>query len=286
MSTGTDPAHSVRSWLRAHRRLPRLDCELLLCHRLGLSRAQVMAAPERIIDAAALSTLESLAARLQEGEPLAYVLGEREFWGLSLRVTPDVLIPRPETETLVELALPLVNSGDRVLDLGTGSGAIAIALAKSLTLEVWASDVSPAALKVAADNAGRHNAPVTFFESDWFEQVPGRFHLIAANPPYVAADDPHLPGLRHEPKGALVSGAEGMDDLARIIGSADSFLHPGGWLLVEHGWNQKRPVTDCFLRQGYCEVATRQDLAGLDRVTFGRKAYPVTAGELRGSDET
>lgn len=282
MDAGVDPAHSVGSWLRVHRALPRLDCELLLCHRLGLSRAQVIAAPERSIDPAELSTLESLAARLQEGEPLAYVLGEREFWGLTLRVTPDVLIPRPETETLVELALPRLASGDRVLDLGTGSGAIAIALAKGLALDVWASDISPAALAVATHNAERHNAPVKFLESDWFAQVNGRFHLIVANPPYVAAGDPHLPGLRHEPPGALVGGADGMDDLATIIGGAGNHLHPGGWLLVEHGWDQKQPVTDCFLREGFSEVATRQDLAGLDRVTLGRKEYPWTADDVRG----
>ena len=285
-SPPTQPAIgcSIGAWVRAQHPLPRLECELLLCHHLGIDRARVIACPERLLSAAELEALDSDAARLHSGEPLAYLLGEREFWGLAFKVTPDVLIPRPETETLVELALEHLTPGSRVLDLGTGSGAIAIALATSLPLEIVALDSSAAALDVAAANARHNRAAVHFLVSDWYSAISVQvgddtpdctathsdpYHLIVANPPYIAEGDPHLPALHYEPRCALVSGKSGLDDLTTIIRGAASYLLPGGRLLVEHGWNQGEAVRDLFAHAGFLHIATHRDLAGQERITGG-----------------
>ena len=264
-------SQTLAGWLERHAGLPDSDRNFLLCHRLGIDRAALILNRTHFIDAATWETLEADAARLAAGEPLAYVLGEWSFWDFDLAVSPDVLVPRPETETLVEAALARAHPGERVLDLGTGSGAIAIALARSRQLEVLAVDASSAALAIARENAERLEAPVTFLQSDWFAEVSGAFELIVANPPYVAEQDPHLPALGFEPVSALVSGPEGLDDLRQIISQASDYLAVGGWLLVEHGYDQAEVVGSLFAAAGFEAIECLQDLGGQPRVTLGRQ---------------
>ena len=240
---------TIAGWLNEQAVLDRLDRDLLLSEVLGLDRAQIIAHPERELERAELDALQRLAQRRQLGEPAAYILGRKEFWSLELKVTPAVLIPRPETELLVEQALTINRQavgdqavrehGQRVLDLGTGSGAIAIAIATELQhAEVCASDISQAALKVAATNAATHNAAVTFIASDWFVNISGNFHTIVSNPPYVPHADPHLRSLEAEPRRALVSGREGLDAIRYIVPAARAHLEDHGWLIIEHGHDQ------------------------------------------------
>ena len=262
-------SHTLAAWLEQHAELPESDRDFLLCHRLGLSRAKLKLSTEQTIDAGTWTQLEADAARLAEGEPLAYVIGEWSFWDFDLNVSPDVLVPRPETECLVEAALARARTGARALDLGTGSGAIAIALARTSTLDVVATDISPAALKIASSNAQNLNAEVQFLHSDWFAAVPGRFDLIVANPPYIAAGDPHLPALSFEPSGALVAGPQGLDDLRKIISAAPDYLAPSGWLLVEHGYDQAGAVRALFAEAGFEGIECLKDLGGQPRVTLG-----------------
>ena len=262
---------TLDGWLRQDAAVPRLERELLLMHHLGINRAGLIRGAQDELSPCLLQALESDCARLAAGEPLAYLTGERGFWDFTLTVTPDVLIPRPETETLVEAALDRLSPGDRVLDLGTGSGAIALALARSGRADVTAVDDSEAALAVARANAERLGASIRLLESNWFEQVTGSFDMIVANPPYVAEGDPHLPALAREPKRALVAGKNGLDDLHRIITSAPTYLEPGGWLLVEHGYNQAGPVAHAFTTAGFKAVEGLQDLGGQPRVTLGQR---------------
>ena len=262
---------TLAGWLERHAELPDSDRDFLLCHRLGLDRAALLLEPARTIDTETWNTLEDDAARLNAGEPLAYVLGEWSFWDFDLIVTPAVLIPRPETETLVEAALARAHPGARILDLGTGSGAIAIALARAQALDVVAVDASLAALEIARENAARLEAAVTFLAGDWFSAVAGPFDLIVANPPYVAEQDPHLPALVFEPDSALVSGPEGLDALSLIIAEAPGHLRPGGWLLVEHGYDQQAAVGDLFAAAGLEAIECLPDLGGHPRVTLGRQ---------------
>lgn len=261
---------TVASWLARHGGLPRLELELLLCRHLDLTRAGLTANPDQPVEGAPHATLTRDVGRLSRGEPLAYILGEREFWDFTLEVSPAVLIPRPETETLVEEALARLQPGDRVLDLGTGSGAIAIALARAAEAAVVAVDASTPALEVAARNAARLGATVEFRHGNWFEPVPERFRMIAANPPYVAEGDPHLKALAFEPMEALISGPDGLRDLDIIIANAPDHLAPGGWLLVEHGWDQADAVARRFRAVGFEAVSAVPDLGGQPRVTAGR----------------
>ncbi len=264
-------SQTVAGWLEQHAELPDADRDFLLCHRLGLDRAALVLDSRRTIDPETLSTLEGDATRLAAGEPLAYVLGEWSFWDFDLTVSADVLVPRPETEILVEAALDRVRPGARVLDLGTGSGAIAIALARTADLDLLAVDESAAALAIARKNAARLKAAVTFLESDWFSAITGCFDLIVANPPYVAEDDPHLTALSFEPGSALISGPDGLDDLRRIIPPAPGYLASAGWLLVEHGYDQEAAVRDLFADAGFEAIECRKDLGGQPRVTIGRR---------------
>ena len=220
---------------------------------------------------------EALLARRLAGEPMAYLLGHREFMGHRFRVTPDVLIPRPDTEVLVETALECVAgvAGPAVLDLGTGSGAIAISIALARRdARVMASDVSAAALAVAAGNAWELTASVRFVEGSWYGAVPAGegFDLIVSNPPYVASDDPHLDqgDVRFEPRGALTDVAGGLEDLGRIVAGAGRHLKPGGALWMEHGWDQAQAVRDLLAAAGFEDVHSRQDLAGIERISGGR----------------
>jgi len=256
----------------------RLEAQILLCHALKQPRSWLIAHDRDALDPGQAVVFLALLERRLAGEPIAYITGEREFYGLSFQVTPAVLIPRPETELLVELALARLpeNHAWRVLDLGTGSGAIALTLAKLRPqAAVTAVDISPVALAVARDNAQRlATANVDFVQSAWFAGLPPhrRFDLIVANPPYIAAGDPHLAqgDVRFEPSTALASGLDGLDDIRAIIGGAAVHLAPGGWLLFEHGYDQAEACRALLGQAGFCEVASADDLAGIARVTLGK----------------
>lgn len=255
------------------------EAELLLMHVLGCSHGWLYAHGSDVLAADAAGRFDELARRRVAGEPVAYLTGRRGFWTLDLQVGPQTLIPRPETELLVELALERLPAGAscRVADLGTGSGAIALAIASERpSAGVVATDASLTALEVARANAAALGlSRVEFRGGDWFAPLAGeRFDLVASNPPYIAAGDPHLArgDLRHEPVSALASGPEGLDDLRTLIAAAPAYLHPGGWLLLEHGHDQG-PAVRALLRQaGFGEVATAVDLEGRDRVSLGRAA--------------
>ena len=256
---------------------PGHEAEILLAAALGRSRAWVMAHPEeRILDCEATDRYEAHVTRRSHGEPVAYVLGEKEFWSLPLEVTPDVLVPRPETELVVELALTHLprDQEARVLDLAAGSGAIALALARELPrTTVVGTDISAAAIAVARHNAQRLGlANVQFRTGNWFDPVTDeRFDLIASNPPYIAESDDRVePAVRRfEPHAALFGGADGLEALRVIAGTAAGHLSPGGWLVVEHGDRQGPAVRELLRAGGFADVRTHQDLAGLDRCTEG-----------------
>jgi release factor glutamine methyltransferase len=257
--------------------LARLDAQLLLLHALGRpaqDRAWLIAHDDDPLEPVPVSRFTELCARRAAGEPVAYLVGEKEFFGLALAVDARVLVPRPDTETLVEWALERLAglAGPRVIDLGTGSGAIALALQQARPdARVEAVDRSADALKVAAANARRLGLPVRFRRADWLEDAGGNYDLIVSNPPYIAACDPHLPALRHEPTGALVSGPDGLDDICRIVAAAPAHLRPGGWLLLEHGWDQAAAVRKLLTDAGLAQAASRADLAGLERCSGARR---------------
>jgi release factor glutamine methyltransferase len=255
---------------------PQLDASILLCHVLDCPRSFLLSHPETALSPAQRQAFEALVARRAQGEPVAYLTGVKEFWSLELKVTPDVLIPRPETETLVEAALARMPPERplRVAELGTGSGAIALALARERPrAHVVGTDISDAALAVARQNERLHAIPnVVFHESIWFAALEGqRFDLIVSNPPYVAEHDPHLDALRHEPRTALVAGPDGLDALRIIIREAPGYLESGGWLLVEHSAEQGEAVRGLFGAAGFTAIETLPDLAGLPRVSLGSK---------------
>jgi release factor glutamine methyltransferase len=261
----------------ARGRIPAAETRLLLGALTGASTAQIAAYPERGLEPGLALRFVDMLVRREQGEPVAYLLGEREFYGRSFRVSPAVLIPRPETELIVDTVLARVvkDAALRILDLGTGSGALAVSLALELpAAQVTAVDISPAALAVAAANAQRLGARLRCLESDWFAALQGEvFDLIVSNPPYIAAGDPHLEegDVRFEPPGALASGPAGLDDLARIAAEAPAYLNSGGWLLMEHGYDQGAAVRDLLLARGFLDVASARDLAGIERIGFGRR---------------
>ena len=258
---------------------PRLDAELLLAHALGKPRSHLHAHPEETPSVTALESFRQLIAGRCRGEPIAYLTSKREFWSLELKVNPSTLIPRHETELLVDLALQRIPASAEwdLLDLGTGSGAIALALARERPrCRVVATDMSETALVVAADNASALGiANVEFLHGDWFAPVAKRrFELVVSNPPYVAEQDPHLTlgDARFEPRSALASGPDGLGDLRRIVGSASAHLEPLGWLLLEHGHEQGAAVHALLASRGFTDVATSKDLSGQDRVSTGQRA--------------
>jgi release factor glutamine methyltransferase len=254
-----------------------LEARILVSHALQLSRVQLITRSERQLSEEEARLLSTLFQRRIAGEPIAYLVGEREFFGLMFHTTPDVLIPRPETELLVELALHNLPQGGRVLDLGTGSGAIAVAIAHQRPdAQVTASDRSTAALQIAARNAARNQSAVVFIESDWYAAIPpGQFELVVSNPPYIVAGDPHLSqgDLRHEPIDALTDHGDGLAALREIVAGAPARLAPGGWLLMEHGYDQAAAVRALLATQGFAEVQSWRDLAGIERVSGGRRLF-------------
>lgn len=273
----TTVANAIRE---AAQRLPgeeaRMEAELLLAHALGQPRSWFYAHSGDVMDGAAARAFDALLRRREQGEPVAQITGHRGFWSLDLAVTPDTLIPRPETELLVELALdrlPVAEMG-QVLDLGTGTGAIALAIASERPLvDVTAVDASQKALDVAAGNAADAGLPLRLLQGDWYAPVAGEvFRMIVSNPPYIAEGDPHLGqgDLRFEPRSALASGPDGLDALRVIVAGAPAHLLPGGWLLVEHGFDQGAAVRSLFQAQGFAHVATQRDLERRDRVTLGQ----------------
>jgi release factor glutamine methyltransferase len=270
--------HRLDALLRdAGARIDPVDAQWLLVHALGKPRSWLYAHGDDVADAALVARFETLVARRVAGEPVAYLTGRRGFWSFDLTVTPATLIPRVETELLVELALARLprDREPRIADLGTGSGAIALALAHERPrARVVATDASDAALAVARDNAialGIDN--IDFRRGDWLAALSGeRFDLIASNPPYIAGDDPHLGvgDLRHEPAAALASGYDGLDAIRMIVRDAPAHLVTDGWLLLEHGLEQGRAVRELLHAAGFVDVATEHDLEGRDRVTLGR----------------
>jgi release factor glutamine methyltransferase len=246
------------------------EARLLLSAAAGFSEASVVAFPERHLPPEIEKSFLEFAKRRRAGEPVAYILGRKEFYGLELVVTPAVLIPRPETELLVDLALERTFS--TILDLGTGSGAVALALKHERPqARVVAVEASAAALAVARRNAVKHGLDIEFRHGRWFENLgEERFELIVANPPYIAAGDPHLSELRFEPGTALVSGADGLDAIREIVRAAPAHLAPGGWLLLEHGQGQEGGVKDLLLAAGFGSPGVWPDLAGIARVSGGK----------------
>jgi len=255
--------------------LDALENRILLCHALRLPRVALITQSERVLTIEETTTLNALVQRRLDGEPIAYIVGEREFFGLPFKVTPAVLIPRPDTELLVELALERVAPQQRLLDMGTGSGAIAVAIAQTRPdLDVTALDVSDAALDIARANAATNAARVRFVRSDWYAALgEDRFDLIVSNPPYIVAGDRHLGegDLRFEPVDALTDHADGLSDIRTIIDGAGPHLAAHGWLLLEHGYDQAEAVRALLTARGFTEVQSWRDLAGIERVSGGRR---------------
>ena len=261
---------TLGQWLAGNGDLDRIDRELLASRVLNLTRAQVIARPETQLSSSQRDSLDQLAERRRR-EPWAYITGEKEFFGLRLAVGPDVLVPRPETERLVELAIEGAPQGGRMLDLGTGSGCIAVAVKMHRPdLRITAADISPAALETAQRNARRHGAELEFVQSDWFRALAGRFDWIACNPPYIADSDAALNDLCAEPRIALAGGPQGLAAVNAVIKGSGAHLKAGGTLALEHGRDQVQAVrghlTDC----GFVSVQSQKDLADHPRISLGR----------------
>ena len=304
-----DTLRTALQWAQALG-LERLDAQWLLLHALGRAaseRSWLLAHDDEPLPPTAAARYADLCQRRRDGVPLAYLSGERGFFGLTLRVDARVLDPRPDTETLVEWALALLppDRSAHVLDLGTGSGAIALAIQHARPRsDVWGLDASTDALTVAAANGQRLGLPVRWLRGHWWDDWrpwptdarpgdaasapwPPRFDLVVANPPYLRADDPHLPALRHEPRAALVGGTDGLQDLRAIVAGAPLHLRPGGWLLLEHGWDQADAVADLLRARGFTDIDHRRDLGGHRRCTGGRWGDgPTGAAAIDGTDAT
>jgi len=258
--------------------LPAMEARILLMHVLGKTRIQLITQSDTLLTDVELRTYQTLVQRRIDGEPIAYLTGQREFYGLNLTVTPDVLIPRADTELLVDLALQYTPQHSTLLDLGTGSGAIAVAIAQQRSdLQLWACDISAAALKVAQSNADRYASPcaIQFVLSDWYAGLPERqWHTIVSNPPYIRQNDSHLSqgDLRFEPQNALTDHADGLSAYRTLISGAPQRLMAGGWLLLEHGYDQAQAVRALLAAQPFTQIQSWRDLAGIERVSGAQLA--------------
>ena len=253
----------------------RLDSQVLLAYALNVSRTWLFTWPDKALDGATLTAFSALIDERKSGTPIAYITGYRDFWSLRLKVTPDTLIPRADTELLVETALTLKNVEKPcdVIDLGTGTGAIALSLANECpSWRITATDINPETLAVAKENAQNLELTVSFKESAWFDAISDRFDLIISNPPYIESDDPHLQqgDLRFEPAGALASGKDGLDDIRLLVKQALKHLKKDGYLLLEHGYQQADAVRNLMTKAGYTDIETHQDIEDRDRVTLGK----------------
>ena len=273
------PPLTIASWLRQQGSLARLELEVALCHALDCSRAHLLSHPEQQLTFAELKQLSHWTHQLRNHIPLAYLTGEQEFWGLSLSIDARVLVPRPDTEILVECALECLPDAPastqaralQALDLGTGSGAIALAIAQErCDVDIHACDISAECLAVAEVNSRALGLPISLRLSDWFERIDQRFHVIVANPPYIDSADPHLSQLQAEPRAALVAQNHGLADLQAIIERAPAHLHRDGWLLLEHGYDQGMATRELLTNRGFEQVGTRRDLGGNERVSWGQ----------------
>jgi release factor glutamine methyltransferase len=264
--------------LRAQKQgLAKIDARILLLHTLSkptTDLAWLVANDNNPISTLQADAYSALCARRRTGEPVAYIVGHKAFYGLKLAVDKRVLDPRDDTETLVDWALELATDASKIIDLGTGSGAIALAIkSKRADVQVHATDASTDALAVAQANAVKHKLPVQFHQGSWLAAVAGqKFDLIVSNPPYIAAADPHLAALTHEPLQALASGADGLDDIRQIIAQAPQHLNAGGWLLLEHGYDQAAAVRDLLENHGFSQITSRKDLADIERCSGGQLA--------------
>ena len=277
MTTINQALSGARNKLQTTSPSPAVDASTLLCHVLGCSPSHLIAWPDKELSQQQAVQFSDILQQRNAGTPVAYITGVREFWSLPLKVTRDVLIPRPETETLIDFVLERFSDKTAlsVADLGTGSGAIACALAvEHPRWNITATDASIEALRIAQLNASAHKLEnIHFLHGQWFEPLAAlNFDLIISNPPYVALDDPHLKAddVRFEPEAALASGEQGMDAISLLSRQAGNYLKPGGWLIVEHGYDQQQLVYDCFKQAGFDEIVQLNDLAGLPRVTAGR----------------
>jgi release factor glutamine methyltransferase len=253
----------------------RLDSQVLLAYTLNVSRTWLFTWPDKALDGATLTAFNALIEERKSGTPIAYITGYRDFWSLRLKVTPDTLIPRADTELLVETALTLKNVENPcdVIDLGTGTGAIALSLANECpSWRITATDINPKTLAVAKENAQTLELAVSFKESAWFDAINDRYDLVISNPPYIESDDPHLQqgDLRFEPAGALASGQDGLDDIRRLVQQALKHLKKNGYLLLEHGYQQAEAVRSLMAKAGYIDIETHQDIEDRDRVTLGK----------------
>lgn len=254
----------------------KLDTEILLCYVLKCERTHLYAYPEQSLSNEQLDSFNALIDLRSQGQPIAYLTMQKEFWSLSFHVNENTLIPRPETELLVEIVLELIStdSAYNILDLGTGSGAIAIAIASERPLaKITATDISDEAIKIARHNAETNKIEnIEFKKSNWFEEESNRYDIIVSNPPYISNDDAHLKqgDVRFEPLSALASGKDGLDDLRTIIQQSKKYLNKQAWLLVEHGYNQGQQVRQLFIENGFTSVSTIKDYGNNDRVSIGQ----------------
>ena len=263
---------TIATWKQANFKTDRLELDLLLSKVTGQSRAEIIACPQMTLSNNQLKRLNDYLRILEAGTPFAYIVGKKEFFGIELEISESVLVPRPETELLVEMVLTIAPKNATLLDLGTGSGAIALAIAKERPdIKVSASDLSMSALEIAKKNARSLNLNLTFFHSNWYQSLPGnQWDLIVSNPPYLSENDPHLDTLEKEPIEALVSGRDGLEAIRQIVRGSSYFLNPQGHLLIEHGFNQSEAVRRIFAANSFKNVVSAKDYSGIERVKLGK----------------